>query len=723
MIVSKKNYAIHIDEKTGNIAAFYGRTGVNYLEKPVALADLTFIKEGGERVWLATGDALSVTEKKGVITVRYEGVGGADLSVTATFDCTDETFVKARLKFENRTGMRAESVRFPNVLLKNRLGVNGYKLFWSAMEGVEIDNTNFRNELMGYNDGTVFPAKGWEGVYPGACPMQFMAYYNGEHGFYYASHDGDANLKLVEWKPEDGGIRLIMQLFPAAPFDAVYEYGYDVVLGGIGGTWYDAADVYRAWIETSGLLNMPKLEENGDLPAWLLSSPVAVTFVIRGKCDAGENSVVPNGNYPYTNCLPHIRRYAKAFDAQIMTLLMHWEGTAPWAPPHVWPPYGDTENFKTFTDEIHKDGNLIGLYCSGLGWTQKSLNDPAYNREKDFEEQNLVKCIETGPDNEVRYTTTCFYIRNGYELCPACEQVKDLAAEEARKIATEGDIDYLQFFDQNLGGNTYGCYSAEHGHPPVPGRWMAEEMHKTGERMKAEFRKARPDRKMLIGCEAAACEPLLNDFRFNDLRYNLDYMFGAPVHAYSYMFHEYVTNYMGNHTSATRLLDTRLYPENIFYRTAYSFVQGDILTVMCKNDGKINWEWNAPWEDDNEPDQEAYVAYIRYLNDWRKSDLMRPLRYGRMMRPLRIRTAAYLEKVDRKDLIRVLDEVQTTRFVYEGKDIQIFANFRSKAAVCTVYGANGVLCDTPDEKQGKKICGDAEIELPPRSVKVLVLKG
>lgn len=84
MIVSKKNYAIHIDEKTGNIAAFYGRTGVNYLEKPVALADLTFIKEGGERVWLTTGDALSVTEKKGVITVRYEGVGGADLSVTAT---------------------------------------------------------------------------------------------------------------------------------------------------------------------------------------------------------------------------------------------------------------------------------------------------------------------------------------------------------------------------------------------------------------------------------------------------------------------------------------------------------------------------------------------------------------------------------------------------------------------------------------------------------------
>ena len=224
MIITRKNYAVSIDDETGNIAEFYGKTGINYLEKPVPLADLTFIKEGGERVWLSTGKAVSVTEKGGVVTVRYEKVGGCDLNVTAKLDCSDDTFLKARLQFENHTGMKAESVRFPNVLLKNRLGVNGYKLFWPAMEGVEIYDENFRNELMSYNDGTVFPAKGWEGVYPGACPMQFMAYYNGEHGFYYASHDEDANLKLVEWKPEDGGIRLIMQMFPAAPFDEVYEY-------------------------------------------------------------------------------------------------------------------------------------------------------------------------------------------------------------------------------------------------------------------------------------------------------------------------------------------------------------------------------------------------------------------------------------------------------------------------------------------------------------------
>lgn len=182
MIVTRKNYAITIDDKTGNIAEFYGKTGVNYLEKPVPLADITLIAADGERVWLTTG-AAAVTEKNGVITVRYEKVGGKDLGITATFDCTDDTFVRARLAYENRTGMKAESVRFPNVLLKDRLGVNGYKLFWPAMEGVEIDNVHFRDELMSYNDGTVFPQRAGKGYIPGLVPCSSWHTTTGSMGF------------------------------------------------------------------------------------------------------------------------------------------------------------------------------------------------------------------------------------------------------------------------------------------------------------------------------------------------------------------------------------------------------------------------------------------------------------------------------------------------------------------------------------------------------------
>lgn len=719
MIIKRKNYVLELDDETGNIVSFKGVTGFDYIAAGAPLFTLSVLGENGERKFLKSGKAAKITERGRKIEIIYDEIGGEPISAVAKINVSDETFVKFRAEINRVNGYRLEAVRYPGVTIKNLLSTDGYKLFWPAMEGVEITDVNMRTELMSHADGTVFPAKGWQGVYPGACPMQFMAYYNGVHGMYFASHDDKCNFKLIEWMPNENGIELLQQVY-ADNYESDFVYDYDVVLGAITGDWYTAAEIYRNFAENSKILDFPKLKDNENLPKWLFEPLTVITFPVRGYKDTGEMN--PNCYYPYTNCLPYIEKYEKYFSNRQMVLLMHWEGTAPWAPPYVWPPFGDKANFDKLVDGVHSCDNLIGLYCSGLGWTQKSYYYD-YDKTEDFEKENIAECIEIAPSGKAEYTTTCFHIRQGYELCPAAEKTKRIAEEEAKKIANETDVDYLQFFDQDLGGNTYPCYSDKHGHPPVPGKWMAKETADIVEKMRRYFNEKRGDNEMIIGCEAAACEPLLNNLRFNDLRYNLDLMYGVPVPAYNYVFGEYVQNYMGNHTTATRLLDTKLYPDNVFYRTAYSFAQGDILTFMLKNDGKVNWEWNVEWNDDNEPDQKEYLAFSKNLNDYRNGILFNALRYGKMVKPVKTVCGKYIEKIERKTLVRVYDEIVSTRFLCDDGDYQILVNFNSREAVVTLKGdIKGKLFKNPNDAGEEINVSDMEVIIPAHTAYVLKIE-
>ena len=265
MQIKTKELVLELDDKTGSIAAFRGVTGYNYIGKQVPLVRLSLLDEKGERTTVETGDCVSFRrEGKGAV-IRWENIGGMALSAEAEIFVRSEGLLGFRLKTQNGSGLQLECIQYPCIVVKNRLSPEGYKLFWPAMEGVEIDSVNFRTELMAHADGTVYPAKGWQGVYPGACPMQFMAYYNGVHGMYFASHDEGCRVKLVEWCPEEEGIRLLQQVYVDEVGES-YAYDYDVVLGAFRGNWYDAAEIYREWIQSSSVLKFPKLKDNKDLP-------------------------------------------------------------------------------------------------------------------------------------------------------------------------------------------------------------------------------------------------------------------------------------------------------------------------------------------------------------------------------------------------------------------------------------------------------------------------
>lgn len=723
MVTENRFYRLLLDDETGDILSFQNSEGKEYISVRTPLIQINLLDGKGERRKLRSGrEKAKITAGRESFQIFYGNLGGEAIDCTVSVRTPKgDANTYWSLQLENHTGDIVECIDFPGITVFSDLIDNGgtRKLFSPAMEGVEIRDENLRGYIRPCKH-TGYPPGGWEGVYPGACPLQFMAYYDEQDGMYFASHDTEGNFKFIEWLPENGGIRLLHEMFPQMGNGVSYEYPYEVVLGTFRGNWYDAAEIYRTFIESSGMIRVPKVKDNPELPQWVQESPIVITYPVRGTKDTGD--MTPNCYFPYSNALPYIDRYARLFDSKVMALLMHWEGTAPWAPPYVMPPFGGTEMLNAFARELHAKGNLLGVYCSGIGWTQNSGNVLSYNREKEFEEKNLAACMGVGPDQELKLSPVCCWpIRNGYDMCPACEPVKEIAVSEASRIVSELDVDYIQFFDQNVGGNAYGCYSKSHGHPPAPGKWMIEEMRDIILKIKQKFRELQPDKKVLLGCESAASEPLVNDLFFNDLRYNINYLTGVPVPAYSYVFHGYVCNYMGNHNCSSSLIDLKEDTENIYYRYAYSFCEGDILTVVLKNDGKINWEWDAEWDDNVEPEQEPLIEYIAMLNRWRKGILNRALSFGRMQKPFPVRCGMFSEKLTVGTVPKNIEEIVSMRYkTEENEDLQIFVNFRNEQKTFVLEAGELDLISTPDGRSERRMPenGVHEITIAPRSVLV-----
>jgi hypothetical protein len=145
---------------------------------------------------------------------------------------------------------------------------------------------------------------------------------------------------------------------------------------------------------------------------------------------------------------------------------------------------------------------------------------------------------------------------------------------------------------------------------------------------------------------------------------------------------------------------------------------------MLKNGGKVNWEWNIAWDDENEPNQEEYLAYSKQLNDYRKGLLKDVLLYAKMIKPQEIKCHKYTEKVDRSDLVRVMDGIVTTAYETEtGEKYQILVNFnRFSANLCIKGAINATIYTTPNAV-GENLQGvDVELDMPAHTAYVLKFK-
>ena len=660
---------------------------------------------------------MAVESEKTIL--RYEQIGGLNISAIVTIRHPEnEGLTYWNIQVQNNSALQLDKIDFPKVIVPNDLVATGGtgRVVTSMMEGILVEDVELRDRYkipQRANDMMT----GWRGAYPGACPTQFSAYYCDEGGLYFAAHDNKWNPKIIEYFKEDEGIKLEFKTYPGTDDTTNFILDYEMVLGVFEGDWYDAAELYRSFIETSGLITLPKLKDNQNIPNWLRNSPIIVCYPVRGQVDTEIVETDEWAYYPYTKATPYMKELQKELDSALMPLLMHWEGTAPWAPPYVWPPYGEFSNFEQFISEMHEMGNYVGVYCSGISWSQESILIPSYNKKEEFEKEGWNNSVIVGASQEMKYTWT--FIRYSYELCPSCQQTKDVAISEFEKIIANSEVDYVQYFDQNLGGATYPCYAKHHNHPFGAGKWMNEEMLDIADGLHGVLEKYNKQDKVLIGCESNAAEPLVNRFIFNDSRHHINYEFGYPIPVYNYIFHEYVSNFMGNQCNLQWVFDFAKYPDNLFYRYAHSFAQGDVLTVLLKDKGKIHWGWCTPW---NEPDvdQEAIKAFIRELNTWRKNVAKPALQYGKMIKPLKIDCESYKEPL-KSGGEHNFPSIEMSCYLTEtGKKQQMLINYLPFEQTIQVQGNDKII--VVEDANGNiryELNDSRKIVIPARSVRMI----
>ena len=406
---------LRINEQTGTITDWrVGKRALLQQESPLPLFTLQFRDSTGESLKVTAHDATTCnverTDRDGEthLVLRFAWLGGFPIHVVVSMHTTrEESLTYWRLALTSEVETTLEWVSFPGIVVHDDLVATGgdARLLWPVLEGTLIEDAHLRSRTWMRYEPETYPSKSWEGMYPAASTAQMMAYCTPAGGLYFAAHDPKHTPKRIEYIVDDdrSGIQLDFQVFPGVSASGRWEMEYEMVLGVFQGDWYDAASIYRRWWETTPQAVSSVLSQaQAARPSWLHSEdePLVVIFPVRGTHDVGE--MAPNEYFPYERALPTIERLAKTLGTRILALLMHWEGTAPWAPPYVWPPFGGAEPFSRFAAQLHEHGHLLGVYASGIGWTQESLLVD-YDRSEQFVHEGLqaVMCLSPSGDRPV----------------------------------------------------------------------------------------------------------------------------------------------------------------------------------------------------------------------------------------------------------------------------------------------------------------------------------
>jgi hypothetical protein len=546
------------------------------------------------------------------LTMVFARLGGLDLDVTLTARASkQERLSRWSIAAKNGAGLQVANVQFPFVVVPS--DAKGSLLlphdFGQLRTGALLEQQPQDNPWH------------WRGIfshYPGAMFAQFLAWYTDRGGVYLACEDTAGNVKVLKAVKRAPGMRLGIAHVGDWPTRGERKLEYDVVLGSFAGDWHDAADLYRHWSLQQKWAT--PLKKRTDVPKWLLDSPVYITVRPQGYMD--HESVKIKEFLPYDKCIPMLESIAKRVESPLSVVLMAWERGGPWVYPDCFPPVGGDESITNFCAMARQRGWNVGSFCNGTRWVtgrKDGYDGKAYYQEH-HGEQTVCRHEDGGLDVED------WGWRMGYRSCMAQAETRRIAVAFVKRLIGWG-MESIQFFDQNCNASTLPCFAANHGHPPVPGKWMAAAMAD----VIAAFRQAAADagqQGVIHSTENPCNEFCLPLFQECDVRVSVGGTGLADfVPIFHYLFHECIV--------MQGMMSCGPEPYSVPIRTAWNGVLGEIPGAVMTGDGTLlnretfNW---APWQPKIGNNEDA-LEMIRTVSAMRRGPGRDFLVYGRMQHP------------------------------------------------------------------------------------------
>ncbi|UCD28228.1 MAG: hypothetical protein JSV03_14230, partial [Planctomycetota bacterium] len=143
-------------------------------------------------------------------------------------------------------------------------------------------------------------------------------------------------------------------------------------------------------------------------------------------------------------------------------------------------------------------------------------------------------------------------------------------------------------------------------------------------------------------------------------------------------------------------------------RIAYSFIAGDMFTIVLADSGKIHWDWGTPWETPK-PDQKSITTLIRNLNAWRKGAGRPFVCFGRMVKPYVIEGARDIPMVLKINGRHRFPSLLTSRWLSpQGREAQIVVNYTTEKQDFRITGLNPKqnmvsIYEEPDDDRTKTV--------------------